>query len=359
MIKNMSNSEIIKFLLGHNKSQSEIYCSPDETLARRKYRVVHPTEIAALKCMDGRINLPYITKMPSGIIQPYRNVGGKFDFGWPYFGQLIQDWVAYSVSKGRDCLLLITYHWSKSDRHRGCKGFDYCVKASQKHTADLRAQAERIFGKNHLVVYPIQIGIETDEDALVIHGSNGKILELSDLTDKNTTPENLRVMIERLFPDMKKIMVDDMVPLLLGNLQHITEIRKTKRPVKEVEHGEDTIALGRGFSWLHIPNKALIVGPFSYVVSEPIATAAKIILDNLKRGRIPKKDGAVLMVSALCRETAGPERLAAVEKADSLGKLGLETIKKEVPELVPHLKILVGTVDSNTMLFTPNSTALN
>ncbi|MFA6552085.1 MAG: hypothetical protein WCT19_01120 [Candidatus Paceibacterota bacterium] len=350
----MPDSKIIKFLLDHNKEQSRIYCSPDETLARRKYRAEHPTEFAALKCMDGRINLPIITKTPWGIIQPFRNVGGKFDFGWPYFGQLIQDWVSYSVSRGRDCIILITYHWSKGSLHRGCKGFNYSVSESQVHTFWLKEQAERIYGKHHSVVYPIQVGVETDEDALFIHGKNGAVLDLSTLKNGETTDKTMRVMIEQLFPDMNKRMVNDFIPILLGNLCHIAEIREAKRPIKEVEHGEDTIALGRGFSWLHIPNKALIVGPFSYVLSEPIATAANIVLSNLTEGRVHKKDGAVLMVSALCREPAGPEKLAAMEKADSLARLAMDTIKRKVPKLMPYLKVLVGTVNNNTMLFTPN-----
>ncbi len=348
----MKNPKIIDFLLEHNRSQSAMYCSPDATLARRQYRATHPTEIVALKCMDGRLNLPLITKTPWGIIQPFRNVGGQFDFGWPYFGQMIQDWVAYSVTKGRDCLLLITYHWSAGSVHRGCKGFDYDRDKAELHTKNLKEQSERIFGQNHTVVYPIQIGVETDEDALVIHGKNGKTLDLSKLS--SISEENLRVMVEQLFPDMKERMVNDLLPILLGNLEHICETRKAKRPVKEVEHGEDTIALGRGFSWLHIPNKALIVGPFTYDLGQPIATAAHIVLDNLKQNRIPKQNGAVLMVSALYRESIGSERLAAVEKANSLAYFGVSTIKKYVPELMPHLKTLVGTVDGNTMLFSQN-----
>jgi hypothetical protein len=349
----MKSKKIVRFLLDHNRKQSEIYTNPDATLARRQYRAEHPTEIAALKCMDGRLNLPIITKTPRGIIQPFRNVGGYFDFGWPFFGQLIQDWVGYSVEKARNCVILVTYHWSKGDLHRGCKGFGYDLEAAKRHTKKLREQAERIFGKSHGVVYPIQVGVETDEDALVLHAKDGSQLDLA--TIKETTPEKLRVMVEKLYPDMKPRVIDDLIPLLLGNIKHIAEIRKAKRPIRDVVHGEDTIALGRGFSWLHIPNKALIVGPYSYDLAQPIVTAAKIVLDNLNEGRIKKQDGAVLMVSALYRETIGPERLAAIEKANSLARFALDTIKREVPELFRHLSILVGTVNASSMLFTEHT----
>jgi hypothetical protein len=69
---------------------------------------------------------------------------------------------------------------------------------------------------------------------------------------------------------------------------------------------EQVLAVGRGFDWLHLPNKALIVGPYrfvdfkhcckafrmtrfiSYNLGDPIATAGSLLLSNLKDGRIPK-----------------------------------------------------------------------
>ena len=71
---------------------------------------------------------------------------------------------------------------------------------------------------------------------------------------------------------------------------------------------EQILAVGRGFDWLHIPNKALIVGPYrfasrfrhtgflssfrltapSYNLGDPIATAGSLLLSNLRDGRIPK-----------------------------------------------------------------------
>ena len=47
--------------------------------------------------MDGRLNLALMTETPPGIVQPFRNIGGKFDLGWPYFGILMREWVDYAV----------------------------------------------------------------------------------------------------------------------------------------------------------------------------------------------------------------------------------------------------------------------
>ena len=37
------------------------FCSPEAFLARERYLALHPTAIAVLKCLDGRINIPVAT----------------------------------------------------------------------------------------------------------------------------------------------------------------------------------------------------------------------------------------------------------------------------------------------------------
>lgn len=346
----MKNDNLISYLLEHNRKQSEEFANPDAMLLRRQYRSKHPTEIAALKCMDGRLHLPLMTEVPLGVIQPFRNIGGQFELGWPFFGILMKEWVDYAVSRARDCIVLVTYHYSQSDKHLGCKGFGYDTEAARTFTANLKIQFERVFGVQHSVVYPIHVGIETDEDALVLHGKNGASLDLA--LEKAPDEEVLRIKLQKLFPDMQRVMVEDLLPLVLGNIRHIAKVRESKRPVEDIDHKEQILGIGRGFDWLHLHNKALLIGPFSYNLKEPIAKAAGILLDNIKKGQTPKEEGVVLMASAVYREEVGIERQLAYEKAISLARLGCETISNEVPDLVPHLNVLVGIVDLNTRAFT-------
>ncbi len=345
----MKNDKLINFLLKHNEKQSAEYSNPDAMLERRLYRVKHPTEISAWKCMDGRLHLPIITETPLGIIQPFRNIGGQFDLGWPFFGLLVKETIDYAISRGRESMILVTYHYSKSDQHLGCKGFGYDKEASLKFTANLVSQVERVFGKLHAVVYPIHAGVETDEDALVFHGRDGEIFNLAKVTDDNE--EKLRIRISKLYPDMQRQMIEDLLPLVLGNLRHIAAKRKEKKPKEVNNHEEQILGVGRGFDWLHLHNKALLVGPFSYDLGDPIGKAAGILLDNLKNKRIPMREGVVLMTSAVYREEVGIERQLANEKALSLANFAMATIKEKVPELFPHLNVLVGTVDLNTRKF--------
>ncbi len=346
----MNNHEnLVQFLLDRNLEQTRAFTSPDAVLWRRQYRAKHPTEIAALKCMDGRLNLALMTETPPGIIQPFRNIGGKFDLGWPFFGVLMREWVDYAISRGRDSLVLATYHFSKGDPHRGCKGFDYEIDKAREATERLRHQFELVFGGSHQVVHPILVGIETDEDTLVLHGKNKETIDMADAL--HYSEEDLRQALRRLYPDMKTRILEDIIPLLQGNQRHIAKVRGGKRTVLDNEHREQILGIGRGFDWLHLPNKALIVGPYSYNLRDPIATAASILLDNLAHDRIPKDEGVVIMTSAVYRDPSGSEPLLAKEKAKSLAAFAKETIEQGVPKLVPYITHLVGTVDLHTRAF--------
>ena len=59
---------------------------------------------------------------------------------------------------------------------------------------------EEVFGSGHNTVYPLVCGFETDEDALVLHGCGGEVLDLS--TISSTNRETLPTVLARLYPDM-------------------------------------------------------------------------------------------------------------------------------------------------------------
>lgn len=337
----------IEYLLHLNKENSELYCDPGVALERRLYRAKHPTEIGVLKCMDGRLNGAVMTNTAVGILRPWRNLGGKFNLGWIAFQQSIEDWVHRAMNRGRSCLVLVTYHYARGNTQRGCRGFNYDVDAARAYTKNLKEQFDRVFGKS--VVYAVQCGIETDLESFILHGSNGDVVDLAELTDSSA--EGLQALIDRLYPDMPKAIVPDVIPLVQGNIEHIKKIRSSHRPDVEAEHREWVLGVGRGFDWLHEINTALIVGPFDPYLADTIATAATLIKGNLDEGRIPKETGVVLLSSAPFRDPAGPERLLAQEKAIFLDQFAADVIQERVPDLLPHLHRLVGTVDLNTRAF--------
>ena len=258
-------AERIAWLFELARRHGETFRSPEAWLARERYLAEHPTAIAVLKCMDGRINIPVATNTPTGILMPFRNLGGMFDLGWPHLGEVLAHHVLRMTASGRRVLFLITYHWSKGDPRRGCAGFDFDTEAAIAHTREIRRQVEHIFGSGHGTVYPLVCGFETDEDALIVHGhgDNGDAkLDMATVKDGNRA--TLGERLATLLPDMPAQMRADLLPLLRGNLEHIAQVREQARRherLLDVEHREWMICLGRGFDFLHTPNLALIIGP--------------------------------------------------------------------------------------------------
>lgn len=321
-------AERIDWLLGHAARYYASFASPEAYLARERYLALHPTAIVVLKCMDGRINIPVATNTPPGILMPIRNLGGMFNLGWPHLGEVLANQVHEMVTAGRRVMMLITYHFSKGDPHRGCAGFCYDTEAAKAHTYAIKRQVEHVFGTGHGTVYPIVCGFETDEDAIILHGNNGDTLEVAKLTEKDENTLGLR--LEALFPDMPGQVRQDLLPLLLGNRAHVARIRQTPRTL-DIEHREWMICLGRGFDFLHMPNMALIIGPYSPDLADPIRNAAGIIQSNMQAGRIPD-DGFLLLASVPYKEI-GVDRARAELKSRFLSQFAAEVIRKEFPEL--------------------------
>ena len=333
----------INNLLEQNLKHSNEYMSL--SMERRRYRVEHPTEIAALMCMDGRLNLPVMTRTAPGVVQTFRNLGGKFDIGWPLFQSKIDGWVQYAISRGRKCLIFVTYHYARGDVHRGCKGFGYDTSAARNAAFKLQEKFDYIYGKG--AVCAIVCGIETDLDALILHGEDdGVSVDLSNI--KETTDFDLTELLRSLYPTLSSVVVNDLLPLIRGNVLHIAELQAMNRPIQEVEHKEWILAVGRGFDWLRAVNTAFIVGPFDPNLAGAIGTAAKLLEANIADGRIDPKTGIVLLTSSAYRDTAGPEHHLVKEKTLYLRDFALNVVKSEAPSLLPYLQILTGTTNLNT-----------
>lgn len=335
----------IERLLAINAEHSMQFVDPAAALERRLHRAHHPTEIAALKCMDGRLHLPVMTQTPVGLIQPWRNLGGVFNLGWPAFKEAMAEWVSYSTKNGHMCLPVITYHHSKGDKHRGCRGFGYNTQQAMEFARTLKLQFDSVFGVGP--VHAIQVGIETDDDALTLHGDDGtSMLDLATVT--NSQPDYLIMRLRALFPNMHERILHDLLPLVEGNIRHIAEVRRLNRPNDDVEHKEWVLGVGRGFDWLHVINTALLIGPYDPNLSKAIRTGASLIYDNIEKGRIQPEKGVVLITAAPFRESAGFDARLAKEKAVFLQQFTLEIIEEHVPQLMQYLQTLAATVDMNT-----------
>ena len=336
----------IDWLFDLARRHGETFRSPEAWLARQRYQAEHPTAIAVLKCMDGRINIPVATNTPAGILMPFRNLGGMFDLGWPHLGEVVAHHVQRMVGAGRRVLFLITYHWSRGNPKRGCAGFGYDTAAALAHTQQIQRQMEHIFGRGHGTVYPLVCGFETDEEALSIHGSDGAVLDLAGLSADDLA--TLEPRLAALLPDMPAQMRADLLPLLRGNLDHIADIRTQiaqRERQLDIEHREWVICIGRGFDFLHTPNLALIIGPYSPDLADPVRKAAGIIGSNMKAGRIP--DDGFLLLASVPYDEIGVDRARAELKARFMSGFAANVIMQEFPELAARMSTRTAVLDWN------------
>ncbi|MEK7103266.1 MAG: hypothetical protein AAB870_02880 [Patescibacteria group bacterium] len=310
---------------------------------RRNYRVLHPTEIITHECMDGRSYFEDIVQMMKGILYPFRNIGGKFDLSWLYFQTMVLRLVDYAINLGRNIVAIITYHYSEVVPLRGCKGFDFDKEEAISAAMRLQAQYLRVFGS---VVLPIVWGIETDTDALVLHGSRGERVKVDPKIFLTT--EDVYSLLTQLYPTASKTVIADLVPLIEGNLRHQKDVIPQGKICSELDHTEEIIAIGWRLDALAQRNKVLTIGPFDpYTLENAIATAAQLVVSNIKDGRIPG-DEVLLMTSFPFWDETGPERYAAEESAQGFIEKGLSVVKKYSPQLIPILKPLVLRTNMNT-----------
>ncbi|EKE22099.1 MAG: hypothetical protein ACD_7C00047G0001 [uncultured bacterium] len=330
-----------KLIIELNKKHSEMFQA--QRLERELYLSKHPTNVVVFKCMDGRIHMPTVTCTPLGIMKPFRNIGGRFDLGWPLLNESFDQSIKKAVKKGNRTLVLVTYHYSQGDENRGCAGFHYNREESKKFTESFRKQILQTYGENNGVVFPILVGLETDKDALIFHGAKGKILDVSTTTD--SSEKNLISLFGKLYPLMPERILEDLIPLVAGNIKRIAETKSKGKPLDQLVHGEWVLAVGKGFDWLHTPNMALIVGPYDPNIGEPIKTAAGIIKSNLDAEK--NKEGMVLLSSAVYIDPA--EKTRAKERTLYMNRISQEIIEKNYPEMLTQMHSMAVILNAFTM----------
>ena len=166
----------------------------------------------------------------------------------------------------------------------------------------------------------------------MIHGADNTVLDLAGLSASDAA--TLEPRLAALLPDMQTQMRADLLPLLHGNLEHIAQLREQARRNErtlDVEHREWMICLGRGFDFLHTPNVALIIGPYSPDLADPLRKAAGIIENNMKASRIP--DDGFLLLASVPYDEIGVDRARAELKSQFLSRFAAGVLRDEFGSL--------------------------
>lgn len=326
----------------------------DEKLPRKRYRAQHPTEVCVAGCMDGRLNFRALTRVPESMTE-YRNIGGVFDLGWPAFDPVFAEWVGYAISRGRHNLLLVCYHYSASDPLLGCRGHGFERERAAAAAEQFARQVERVYG--HGQVFPVLVGIETDEDNLLVHSSVGHevlsigydvapVMNGDALAGEYLLTEHFTERLRMSFPAMPQTVVRDFVPYLVGNHLHVREC-SSKRSPEHLDHAEWLIGLGQGIHpWLTVPNTALLVNEFDPNLAAAIEKACGTVRGNILDGRTRRDP--VLLVCAPFREE-GPNLRRAIERVEQLVRFAREKVFTRVDAAFrERLSVMTAVMDIHT-----------
>ncbi|HRH32634.1 MAG TPA: carboxysome shell carbonic anhydrase [bacterium] len=318
-LANHSIEEKVKAILQRNEEYSDKFRK--SALQRRQNQEQHSTAIAAFKCMDGRVHLPILTSLPLGIIKPFRSLGGKFNLAWPYLDAKFKKWVKEQVENKKECLVLVTYHFSEGNADHGCAGFGCDVEAARTYVQKFKEQIVRTYHDYPRKIFPIIVGIETDSHSLLLHTDDGQIIKVSDLQDK--TKEAIYIKLVDSYKNLSEQVSVDLLELVVGNIKHMKEVAYEKREAQDYEHKEWTVGFGTGFDWLHAYNTALIVGPWSPRMDQDLLTAFSIIKKNMDEGRI-SDDGFIVLLSTEKNEHDNDDQ--AIEKVNFLQQFAKNTL---------------------------------
>lgn len=315
-------SPIHQRILDINAAQSALYVADEG--ARSRYWAKHPTFFACIKCMDGRVLFPSMTKTPVGIVKPFRAIGGKFNVWWPSFMGRVRHWVEKAMVQGSRSFLFVTYHFSASDAHLGCAGWSYDTAATRAHAEKLRDEISYVFGEQ---ITAVVAGVETDRDTLVLHGPQGDVSGASLISN---TGEEIRETVRAAFPEMDPHTVEDLIPFLAGNAARVKELMEAPRAHAEKGHNERVIAIGQGFDWLAEANLALIINDADPNLAESIRVAGSLIQKNLP-GAAAGDDATIL--SCIPYHQPGIDYRQAAARAKGLRKFAEQVIRESYPDL--------------------------
>ncbi|MBX7195607.1 MAG: carboxysome shell carbonic anhydrase [Sandaracinaceae bacterium] len=314
---------IHRYLLGLNERASEAFVAAES--ARARHRARHPTPLAAVKCMDGRVLFPQLTGTPVGLVQPFRAIGGRPEVFWPSFMGRLRHWVESARAGGHRCVLFLTYHYSASDPHLGCAGFDYDTGSARAHAYELARDLGWVFGEQ---LEPIVCGIETDLDRLILHGTSG---EVDGGALVGATEAEIEASLLGAFPSMDPQIRGDLVPLVAGNAARVRALSAHPKPATERSHHERVIAVGQGFDWLHEANLALIINDADPDLAHAIRVASRILAKNMESA--PAGDDAAL-VSCIPYHEPGIDRRQAVARSLGLLELARRVMREVSPALL-------------------------
>jgi len=348
---------LVQEVISINRRCSALFDSANAKSDRLFYRAKEKYFKMWAVCMDSRVDVPKVTKVPIGVGKHFRNLGARFNLEWEKFDEAVfRCYMHHLKEEGKGSMAMLNYHKSKGSKMRGCKGFNFDEKAAFEAMHVLLEQFKRVYGDNTESMIPLICCLETDEDALSFHGDKGEILdmaaiELGTFCSEEELKRHLQSEFRRIYPKKPGGALADLCFMAQKNLEHIDEVRRTHRPIADLDHKERVVVVGRGADSIYEPNLALIVGMYSDEPEEAIREAIGVVQENLNKGRINKEDGFVFMATAAYGNENGLTFARARERALGYRKLGLKIIQDHYSDMLEYMHPLTTVTSLDNRMF--------
>lgn len=312
------------------KNQSALYLRDE--VDRLRYFKRHPTFFACLKCMDGRVEFPSMTKSARGLVKPYRAVGGKFEMFWPAFQNSIAFWMKQAIMHAAHSCVFVTSHICSLKRELGCKGWNYDAAAARAHMERLSVEMTEDFGEQ-LVAIPTTV--DTAFDNLILHGPRG---DISGESLAGHDIDSIPSAIRQVFPNMPSQVIADLAPFLLGNATRVAELKTNPRSIHQLEHDECIIAIGEGFDGLATDNFAFMNSDVNPNLDSALVLAAKMIEKKIINR--PPNDQAAIFTNiffansrGILASLPGMDKRCAIRRSRGLQEFAQMHVRKHCPGL--------------------------
>jgi hypothetical protein len=347
--------ELWQQFLSYNLEEHRKYVAGQED--RDLIRAIWEMECLVLKCMDGRNDLTRWTQLLYGLVQALRTTGGVFDPGHILLRNRIHGLMKYAQSKQRYLIVIIAYHYSKSGQHLSCRFENGDRLAARMFARGLTEAIAAIYGRS-LAVYPICVGMETDEEAITFEGvEDGRSLPIATLDSETDVPACMS-RLYKLYPGMAEKVLKNLAEMAAKNYRHVASIRQDPKPDEALDHNEYGSLLGDGADFHHKPNELIILWPGVYDLAGPVRTSMEINGGNLLRryNRLGEEryrhrvNGILLIGSAYFRDSGADERSAQAEAKANLD-YQYKVLQASYPQLLPYVSGISGAVDFRTRRF--------
>ncbi|MFA5129581.1 MAG: hypothetical protein WC477_01530 [Patescibacteria group bacterium] len=229
---------IVRSYFEWNLLQSEGYV--DQRAQRQTWRENHTCTYSFELCVDERLSdFLRAVGLMAGIPNVSRSPGGfESNLGYPLTQKRLFAFHEEYCLNGHMEVHLVTYHYSGSQTNHGCAARK---NNTEQYRSDAIEHAKRLNRALNRSIIAFSVGVDTDDDSLVVHGTNGDVclreyaLDVHDPFNK-TLRSRLSEHLAMVFPSQRGLFRDkssrtaeafyqEFAELLASNVHYVRQRR--------------------------------------------------------------------------------------------------------------------------------------